>query len=218
MVLMAILVTLWGIRLSFNFGRRGGYRWKFWEGEEDYRWAVLRSKKEFKSPLRWTLFNLFFISLYQMALILLFTLPILKSMGGPELGIWDYGIAILFILFILIETLADQQQWNFHKKKEKQSGSSSDLNASYKRGFVREGLWRYMRHPNYAAEQAIWISFYLFSIVATGIWLNWSIVGCLLLIVLFKSSSDFSEKLSAEKYPDYKAYQKQVGRFFPKFW
>src|SRR5215216_7449882 len=36
---MAVLVTLWGARLTFNFARKGGYT-----GTEDYRWAVLRAK------------------------------------------------------------------------------------------------------------------------------------------------------------------------------
>ena len=74
-----------------------------------------------------------------------------------------------------------------------------------------------MRHPNYMAEQAIWITFYLFSVAATGSWLNWSIAGCLLLLVLFQGSSDFSESISAEKYPEYKAYQEKTGRFLPKY-
>ena len=39
---MAILVTLWGLRLSFNFYRKGGYNIIPWKGEEDYRWKVLR--------------------------------------------------------------------------------------------------------------------------------------------------------------------------------
>ena len=75
MVLMAVLVTLWGVRLTYNFSRRGAYSWKFWSGEEDYRWAVLREKPELKGKTRWFFFNLFFISLYQQGLILLFTLP-----------------------------------------------------------------------------------------------------------------------------------------------
>jgi hypothetical protein len=41
-ILMAVLVTLWGARLTYNFSRRGAYTWKFWTGEEDYRWEVLR--------------------------------------------------------------------------------------------------------------------------------------------------------------------------------
>jgi steroid 5-alpha reductase family enzyme len=72
-----------------------------------------------------------------------------------------------------------------------------------------------MRHPNYAAEQSIWIVFYFFSVAATGHWINWSVVGCLLLLVLFKGSSDFSEEISAGKYSDYKEYQRTVGRFIP---
>ena len=32
--LMAALVTLWGVRLTFNFARKGGYQ----KGGEDYRW------------------------------------------------------------------------------------------------------------------------------------------------------------------------------------
>src|ERR1019366_10019233 len=34
---MALVVTLWGARLTFNLARKGGYT-----GVEDYRWAVLR--------------------------------------------------------------------------------------------------------------------------------------------------------------------------------
>jgi steroid 5-alpha reductase family enzyme len=64
-------------------------------------------------------------------------------------------------------------------------------------------------------EQSIWIIFYLFSVNATGQWINWTIGGCVLLVILFKGSSDFSEELSANKYPAYKDYQKAVPRFIP---
>ncbi|MEZ4949664.1 MAG: DUF1295 domain-containing protein [Saprospiraceae bacterium] len=84
LVLMASLVSIWGIRLTYNFSRRGGYSWKFWEGEEDYRWAVLRKMPHLKAGWKWFAFNLFFISLYQNSLILLFTLPIVGSMARRE--------------------------------------------------------------------------------------------------------------------------------------
>jgi len=77
------------------------------------------------------------------------------------------------------------------------------------------GLWRFSRHPNYFAEQAIWVCFYLFSVSASGQWLNWSIAGSLLLILLFIGSSTFSEEISAGKYPAYADYQKHVPRFLP---
>jgi steroid 5-alpha reductase family enzyme len=66
-------------------------------------------------------------------------------------------------------------------------------------------------------EQMIWILFYIFSVIATGEIFNIAIGGCILLLLLFWGSSDFSESISSEKYPAYKEYQKRVGRFFPKF-
>lgn len=216
LLLMASLVTLWGIRLTYNFGRRGGYQWKFWTGEEDYRWAVLRAKPMFQHPWAWPLFNLFFISYYQMALILLFTLPIVKAQGGGPLGPADFVLAVIFVVLVITETIADQQQWNYQREKRQRQAAGLDLGPLYGKGFVHSGLWSIVRHPNYASEQGIWIVFYLFSVAAGGGWFNWSIAGVILLLLLFKSSSDFSEEISASKYPAYARYQQAVGRFLPK--
>jgi steroid 5-alpha reductase family enzyme len=43
-------------------------------------------------------------------------------------------------------------------------------------------------------------------------------MGIILLLLLFQGSADFSEKISAEKYPAYKDYLKRVPRFLPKIW
>ncbi len=214
-VLMASLVTLWAARLTFNFARRGGYSWKFWSGDEDYRWAELQAKPEMASPIKWFFFNLFFISYYQMGLILLFTLPALKSINSGELTVVDIVLAILFVFFVVLETIADQQQWKFQSEKYRRIRRGEALGEVYAKGFTHRGLWALVRHPNYASEQAIWITFYCFSIVATGHWINWSMVGALLLVVLFKGSSDFSEAISASKYEAYKEYQRTVPRFVP---
>ena len=218
LLLMAVLVTIWGVRLTLNFARRNGYSWKFWSGEEDYRWAILRQRPEFQSIWAWTLFNLLFISLYQMGLILLMTLPIVKSVGGDSLGVWDVILAVLFVGLVIMQIVADGQQWRFQTEKYRQIREGETLNEPYAKGFIDSGLWALSRHPNYAAEQAIWIVFYFFSVAAGGTWANWSIAGSILLLLLFKGSSDFSESISAEKYPAYKDYQKRVGRFLPKFW
>ena len=215
LVLMAILVTVWGLRLSWNFNRRGGYSLRFWEGEEDYRWAVLRARPEFRGNWKWILFNFFFISLYQMGLILLMTLPALRSMEGAPLGAADWILAVIVLAFVVAETVADQQQWNFHKRKREFVAAGNDMPEPYARGFVNKGLWALVRHPNYASEQGIWITFYFFSVAATGQWLNWSVMGAILLVLLFLGSSNFSESVSAGKYPSYSDYLKRVPRFVP---
>ena len=215
LILMAVLVTVWGVRLSCNFARRGGYSWKFWTGEEDYRWSILQAKPEFAQKWKWLLFNFLFISFYQMGLVLLTTLPALRVLGiHTPIGLFDIVLAIVILLLIFIEFLSDQQQYNYQTEKYRQI-ESGNVEPYYKIGFVHTGLWAWIRHPNYMAEQAIWIVFYFYSVIATGHWINWTITGGLLLVLLFKGSSDFSEAISAEKYPEYKKYQKTVGRFLP---
>ena len=130
------------------------------------------------------------------------------------IGIFDYTLAAIFVALVIMEYIADNQQYYYQEEKyrQKKIGKVADF---YKIGFTHTGLWAYMRHPNYSAEQAIWIVFYFFSVIATDIWLNWSIAGALLLVLLFKGSSDFSEEETEKKYPLYKKYIKEVGRFLP---
>jgi steroid 5-alpha reductase family enzyme len=215
MVLMSILVTIWAIRLTYNFARRGAYTWKFWAGEEDYRWEVLRKRPGFNKPFIWMLFNLFFICSYQNILIFLFTIPILTAVGDNSPLNWiDYLLSFLFVLFVLFEFIADNQQYVFQTEKHRRMKAGEVL-GDYEKGFIDTGLWGIVRHPNYAMEQAIWLVFYFFSVNVTGEWVNWSVAGCALLLILFKGSSDFSEAISAEKYPAYLTYQKTVPRFIP---
>lgn len=217
LVLMSILVTLWGIRLSANFALKGAYSWKFWQGEEDYRWKVLRSKPEFQNPWIWRLFNFGFICIYQNLLILLFTTPIIVAAQYPfiPLNIFDCIVALAMLSFIAIETIADIQHWKFQKTKWQKIKNGETLTGNFQKGFLDRGLWAYSRHPNYFAEQCIWVSFYLFSVTSGGSWINWSMIGCLLLILLFQGSARFSEEISASKYPDYKDYQQKVSQFVP---
>ena len=219
LIIMAILATAWGIRLTINFARKGAYSIKFWSGEEDYRWVYLRGSKTFQPRWKWALFDFFFISIYQNVLVLLICIPALASMTSEAPLNWvDYLATGLVLGFLVLEIIADEQQHHFQTKKWKmikEGQKLEELPAPYNKGFNTIGLWNYSRHPNYLGEQMIWVSFYLFSIGAgVGIF-NWSIIGALLIIVLFLGSSTFGESISAEKYPEYKNYQKKVSRFIP---
>lgn len=219
LVFMACLATVWGIRLTFNFARKGAYSLKFWSGVEDYRWVVLRNKKEFQPHWKWAIFNLLFISVYQNVLIFTITFPALVSMSSTDsFGVLDIIATVLTLFFICYETVADEQQWKFQSTKWKmikEGKKLEELPSPYNKGFNTTGLWGYSRHPNYFGEQAIWVSFYVFSIGAGIGVFNWSIIGALLLIVLFTGSSIFGEEISKSKYPEYTNYIKKVSKFFP---
>ena len=146
MVVMAALVTIWGGRLTYNFARRGGFSIYFWKGEEDYRWVeVKKSMPILSGRIQWAVFNLFFICIYQMVLIFLFTLPILAAWQGSDIPLYwaDYLIAGIIFLLIVFETISDQQQYDFQNEKYKKIELGQPLEGDYKKGFITSGLWAF---------------------------------------------------------------------------
>lgn len=205
---MAVLVTLWGARLTFNFARKGGYR-----GVEDYRWAVLRSRMR---PWQFQLFNVFFIVLYQNAILVLITLPAYSAYDDRSrtpFGALDVVLAALFLLAIVFETIADEQQWNF--QSEKQARLARGEHASER--FCTTGLFRYSRHPNYFFEVAQWWLLFLFGAVAAHSLWQWTVLGAVLLTLLFVGSTSFTEDITLSKYPEYADYQRRTSAVVPWF-
>lgn len=222
LVVYAIIVTLWGIRLTINFGRKGAYKLRFWEGEEDYRWQVLRKTKILGKRPVWMAFDLFFISIYQNALVLAMGLPALAAMGSnAPLGLFDFLSFGFALGFLLIELAADEQQMAFHTTKKRllaEGKELSQLPSPFNKGFNTTGLWAYCRHPNYLGEQGMWVSLYFVVLGAGtasyGIF-NWTMFGPLFLIFLFQGSSAFGESVSKGKYPEFATYQKRVFKYLP---
>ena len=221
-VVMAVLITIWGVRLTLNFAKKGAYSLKFWAGEEDYRWIILRKHPMLTKRWRWALFDLFFISIYQNALVLAICLPLLAVMESTvAFNILDILVAALLLGFIILETIADRQQMRFQTKKFdllKQGLKLEELPSPYHKGFNTQGLWGRSRHPNYFAEQAIWVVLCLFCMsagVTKYVFFNWTLIGSMVLILLFMGSSAFSEGVSLKKYPSYKDYIQKVSKYVP---
>lgn len=217
MYLMTTLVTLWGIRLSFNFYRKGGYSIIPWKGEQDYRWNVLRQHALLRKGIRFSIFNLLFISFYQLMLIMLFCTPLLLAAEYENVAMnnLDYIAAFFMSLFIVTETIADNQLYNFQQQKQKKEPETGEFTNSLAKGFMIDGFWKYVRHPNFISEQLIWVSFYFFGVAASGIWINWTMAGPILLILLFMGSTAFTESISLKKYPEYSAYKQSVPKYIP---
>jgi steroid 5-alpha reductase family enzyme len=119
------------------------------------------------------------------------------------------------LLFIITESVADNQLFRFHQEKKRAGNADNKYKESLKKGFLTEGLWKYARHPNFASEQAIWISFYFFGVAASGKLINITLAGPILLVLIFAGSTIMTEGISSKKYPEYAVYQKEVPKFIP---
>jgi steroid 5-alpha reductase family enzyme len=201
LVLMAVVATLWGVRLTFNFARKGGYA----KGGEDYRWAILRAKMP---PVVYQIFNVLFIVIFQNVLLFLITMPAARVLDSAvPFGLIDIAWASLFLGFLAFEFIADQQQWHFHQLKK----------AGKVQGFQTRGLFSVSRHPNFFAEQAQWWVLYFWGATVSGEFIGYDLLGVVLLSALFAGSLRFTEKISLGKYPEYAAYQKKVSALIPWF-
>ena len=199
--LMTALATAWGVRLTHNFAIKGGY-----SGGEDYRWAVVR---HWYPGWRYEIVHAVFVCGFQQLLLLAIAAPAVAAAQSPApLNAGDALAALVFVSALVLETVADRQQFAFQTAKY--SGAPG-------KGFLDTGVWAYSRHPNYFAEVLLWWAFYGFAVAATGDF-NWSGAGAVCLTILFVApgaSADLTELLSSQKYPAYAEYQRRVSRLVP---
>lgn len=210
--------------MTFNYWRKGGYS----IGSEDYRWPIVRSKVN--NSFVFMIFNLGFISIAQSLLLLLITAPTYifvvaaYNQGTDTFGLPDLAFSRAAFFFIIISFFADGQQWQFQTAK-KEYQTNARIPEPYKdqfsaedleRGFVVSGLWSWSRHPNFVAEQAFWLTMYLWSCYRTETYYNWAGLGALGYLAIFQGSVRLTEAITAGKYPEYSDYQARVGRFMPR--
>ncbi|KXJ97618.1 hypothetical protein Micbo1qcDRAFT_143168 [Microdochium bolleyi] len=215
--MILIFSILWSARLTFNYARKGGYS----VGSEDYRWEIIKAQVP---GVVFFLFNVTFISFIQSVLLFALAAPtyivMLSSIVDPKPTAGDVAFLAVQVALVVSEWFSDQQQWDYqHAKQEyKKTGkvphgfTKDDL----ERGFITSGLWAYSRHPNFAAEQTIWLVLYQWSCYASNTLYNWSAFGAVFLLSIFQGSTWLTELISSGKYPEYKEYQAQINKFLPK--
>jgi steroid 5-alpha reductase family enzyme len=120
---------------------------------------------------------------------------------------------------VVMEYVADQAQWNYHKAKTAYS-KTAKVPAGYtrdqiERGFNTTGIFAWSRHPNFAAEQTFWVALYQWCCLESNTFINWTGAGAFGYLILFQASTWLTELISAGKYPEYKVYQGRVGKFLP---
>ncbi|KAK3944637.1 hypothetical protein QBC46DRAFT_373908 [Diplogelasinospora grovesii] len=208
--------TIWSIRLTFNYWRKGGYT----VGSEDYRWEIIRKRMP---PVAFHILNWTFISFIQSMLLFALAAPtyvlLLATQFEPNVTNADLAYVAIELGLVATEFIADQQQWDFHAAKREYQETAKVphgyTQAELDRGFLASGLWGFSRHPNFAAEQSIWFILYQWGCFGTKVLYNWTAIGPSFLLLLFQGSTWLTELITSGKYPEYTEYQRRVGMFVP---
>lgn len=133
-ILFVLVICLWGIRLTANWA----YTFKNLN-VQDWRYTMLKEKTKKIYPI------INFIGIHMVPTLIVYTcvVPAVTVIveGGTLNIIVIFGLLLSTFAFTL-QGIADIQMHKFRKQK--------------KTGFIRDGLWKYSRHPNYLGEILMW--------------------------------------------------------------
>lgn len=193
-LLLALLVSIWGLRLA------GYLAWRNIGQPEDYRYAAMRERHGKLFPI----VSLFTVFGLQGLLMWIIALPIQVGISRGQ-G-WPAAVAIGLILWLtglFFETVGDYQLARF----------KTDL-ANHGR-VMNRGLWRYTRHPNYFGDFLVWWGFYFMAVEAGSWW--WTIVGPLLMsfLLIRVSGVRLLESSLRSRVAGYEEYVRDTSAFFP---
>ncbi|MFW6309000.1 MAG: DUF1295 domain-containing protein [bacterium] len=197
-LLITIMVSLWGLRLSFHIFKRK------WGKPEDFRYRKWRRE--------WKYFHLrsfFQIFLLQGFLLYIIVYPAVKvlTLNSTGLNFWSYLGIFVWAAGFLMEVLADRQLKIFLLKKQANQTENK---------IIQSGLWKYSRHPNYFGESLIWWGIFILS-YSLGGGLS-TIISPILItyLLLYVSGVPLLEKHFADN-PEYQEYKKRTSKFVPWF-
>jgi steroid 5-alpha reductase family enzyme len=192
-LLLAVLVSAWGLRLAGYIGAR-----KLRHPGEDPRYGAWRAKH----GDRFWLVSLGTVFLFQGLLAWVVSLPVQASAAADGgLGALDAAGVALWALGVFFEAVGDAQMARFK-------------GAAGNRGRVMDrGLWRYTRHPNYFGDFCVWWGIWLIALSA-GAW--WTVVGPLVMSLLLTrvSGKDHLERTLSRR-PGYAEYVARTSGFVP---
>jgi steroid 5-alpha reductase family enzyme len=196
-LLLTVLVTIWGLRLSFHILIRN------WGKPEDFRYRAWR--KEAGAAWWWRSF--FKVFLLQGIILWMVALPLLAAQisARPAQLIWlDYLAVLLWLIGFFFEAAGDWQLARFK------------ANPANKGKVLQTGVWRYTRHPNYFGDAAQWWAYYLIAASAGGWWTVFSPI-IMTILLMRVSGVTLLEKTLKEEKPGYKEYAETTSEFIPWF-
>lgn len=130
-------VLLWGLRLTANWV----YNFKSFE-YQDWRYTMLKEKTGRLYPL----VNFLGIHLFPTLVVYLCIVPaVITVHEGATLNFFSAPFLLLSFIAPVFQGIADIQMHRFRNDKSPDRGN-----------FIRTGLWKKSRHPNYACEILMW--------------------------------------------------------------
>ena len=189
------LVTVWGLRLTAYMV------WREWGHGEDWRHQRLRARWGPSTPVRSLLEVFWFQALAAVSV----ATPLLAVFATHQrrLAVLDLVGCVAWVAGFAFEVIGDYQLARFRSHPIPPAP------------FLRSGLWRYTRHPNYFGDGLQWWGLGLIGLAA-GAW--WSLLGPLgMTIVLLRVTgvTVMDGHLLATKGPDYAAYVRATSSFVP---
>ncbi len=193
-LLVAVLVTVWGMRLGLHLTVRNRAK------GEDFRYQAFRRRWGARYPV----VSLFTVFLLQALLLWVVSLPVQAAMstGGTPGPLAAAGLAVWAVGFFF-ETVGDLQLVRF-KADPANKGKVMD-----------RGLWGLTRHPNYFGDFTVWWGHFL---VAFSGWnMAWTVIGPMVMsfLLLRVSGVTLLEKSLAKQKPGYAEYTARTNAFFP---
>jgi steroid 5-alpha reductase family enzyme len=196
--LVAVLVTLWGVRLSLHIYRRNRGK------GEDPRYRAMRVSHGHAFWWR-SLFTVFWL---QGALLWFVALPVFAAVRAAEpaaLTFVDGFGVILFAVGFGFEVVGDRQLRRFR------------ADPSNRGRVLDRGLWRYTRHPNYFGDATLWWGLYAIAAATPGGWLTVLSPVLMTYLLLQVSGVALLERSLTSSRPGYRAYIAHTPAFFPWF-
>jgi steroid 5-alpha reductase family enzyme len=145
-ILINIVIALWSLRLTANWM----YTFKTIK-KQDWRYDYLKEKSGPFYPV----VNLFGIHLIPTLFVFGALLPVLFVFAkAPQFNMLMIVGVVISLLGVLLELVADIQMQRFRNHNNNP------------RALIRDGLWKYSRHPNYLGEITFWWGLFAIAIVA----------------------------------------------------
>jgi len=196
--LVALMITLWGIRLSTYLLMRN-----LKKEQEDFRYREMRA-----SWGKWANLHAYFKIFWLQPVILIaisFGFMVTASRSTIPLNYFDALGLIIASIGLIIETIADGQMNSFKKKPENRGK------------LIRVGLWKWARHPNYFGEMVFWWGMGFFALNSVLPWAAFN-GGFLISLFLIKVSGAPLLEARYKDHPDYEVYRKETNAFLPLQW